>query len=292
MDEPKITQAIIDAYDEYTHLTLDRREFMRTLKTLAGSATAAAALLPLLTAGHANAETIATTDPRLDGSDIVFPGASGPVNAYLVIANDAPAKTGAVIIIHENRGLNAHIRDVARRMALEGFVVLAPDFLSQLGGTPPDEDKARELTSTLDAEKTVGDGKAGLAFLSSHARSNGKVGAVGFCWGGGLVSRLAVAEPDLVAGVSYYGSQPKSADVAAIKAALLLHYAGLDERINKGIEDFRTALSANGKDFTMHVYEGVNHAFNNDTSPARYNKQAADLAWGRTVEFLKARLLR
>jgi carboxymethylenebutenolidase len=203
---------------------------------------------------------------------------------------DQSGKLPAVIVIHENRGLNPHIRDVARRIALEGFVALAPDFLSPLGGTPSDEDKAREMIGKLDPAKTVANGVATVAFLKGHESSNGKVGAVGFCWGGGLVNQLAVNASDLSAAVAYYGMQPKEEDVSKIHAALLLHYAGQDERINAGIDAYKAALEAAGKPFTIYVYDGVQHAFNNDTSAARYNKEAADLAWGRTVAFFKEKL--
>ncbi|WEX87992.1 dienelactone hydrolase family protein [Sinorhizobium garamanticum] len=290
MNEPVITQAMIDAYDEYTHLTLDRRRFMETLTALAGSAAAAAAIAPMLAANSAKAEMIADTDQRIKGEDITYPGADGDMKGYLVRPADASGKLPAVIVIHENRGLNPHIRDVARRMALEGFVALAPDFLSPDGGTPSDEDKAREMISALDAGATNENAVATVTFLKGHEGSTGNVGAIGFCWGGGLVNRLAVSSPDLKAGVAYYGAQPKAEDVPKIKAAMLMHYAGLDERINAGIEDYRKALTASGKDFTIYVYDGVNHAFNNDTSAARYDKAAADLAWSRTVEFLKAKL--
>lgn len=195
-----------------------------------------------------------------------------------------------MIVIHENRGLNGHIRDVARRMALEGFVALAPDFLSPAGGTPADEDRAREMIGALDPARTVADGVAAIAFLKAHEATNGKVGAVGFCWGGGLVNNLAVNAPALDAGVAYYGRQADPADVPKIEAPLLLHYAGQDERINAGIDAYRKALEAAGKEFTIHMYEGAQHAFNNDTSDARYDKEAADLAWGRTVAFLKEKL--
>jgi carboxymethylenebutenolidase len=290
MNKPVITQAMIDAYDEYTHLTLDRRRFMERLTALAGTAAAAAAIAPMLAADSAKAEVIAETDERIKGEDITYPGADGELKGYLVRPADASGKLPAVIVIHENRGLNPHIRDVARRMALEGFVALAPDFLSPDGGTPADEDKAREMISALDATETNENAVATVSFLKGHAESTGNVGAIGFCWGGGLVNRLAVNAPDLKAGVAYYGAQAKAEDVPKIKAALLLHYAGLDERINAGIEAYRKALTENGKDVTIHVYEGVNHAFNNDTSAARYNKEAADLAWQRTVEFLKTKL--
>ncbi|WP_440657260.1 dienelactone hydrolase family protein [Ensifer adhaerens] len=290
MQEPKITQAMIDAYDEYTHLTLDRRRFMEKLTGLAGSAAAAAAIAPLLAANGAKAEIVAANDTRVTGEDITYPGAAGDRKGYLVRPAEVSGKLPAVIVIHENRGLNPHIRDVARRMALEGFLALAPDFLSPAGGTPTDEDKAREMIGALDAAATTANAAATVAFLEGHAQSTGKVGAIGFCWGGGLVNRLAVGSPDLKAGVAYYGAQPKAEDVPKIKAALLLHYAGLDERINAGIDAYQKALKDNGKDATIYVYEGVNHAFNNDTSAARYDKAAADLAWNRTVEFLKAKL--
>lgn len=290
MNKPVITQAMIDAYDEYTHLSLDRRRFMETLTALAGSAAAAATIAPLLAASSARAEMVAETDNRIVGEDISYPGADGDMKGYLVRPANMTGKLPAVIVIHENRGLNPHIRDVARRMALEGFIALAPDFLSPSGGTPTGEDKAREMIGALDAGETNADAVATVAFLEQHAQSTGKVGAIGFCWGGGLVNRLAVNAPDLKAGVAYYGAQAKAEDVPKIKAALLLHYAGLDERINAGIEAYRKALTDNGKDATIYVYDGVNHAFNNDTSAARYDKAAADLAWSRTVEFLKAKL--
>lgn len=290
MDKPLITQAMINAYDEYTHLTLDRRRFMEKLTGLAGSAAAAAAIAPMLAANSAKAEIIAANDERIKGEDITYPGAGGEMKGYLVQPAKASGKLPAVIVIHENRGLNPHIRDVARRIALEGFVALAPDFLSPAGGTPDNEDKAREMIGALDVGATVQNGVATVAYLEGNDVTNGNVGSIGFCWGGGLVNRLAVTAPDLKAGVAYYGAQPPAADVPKIKAAMLLHYAGLDDRINAGIEAYRKALTDNGKEFEIFVYDGVNHAFNNDTSSARYDKAAADLAWGRTVAFLKANL--
>ncbi len=288
--KPVISQAMIDAYDEYTHLTLDRRGFMDKLTRLAGSGAAAAAIAPLLAANPAAAEMVKPDDARLTGEDISWPASGSDMMGYFVHPADQDGKLPAVIVIHENRGLNAHIRDVARRIALEGFVVLAPDFLSPLGGTPADEDKAREMFGQLDAAQTAANGAATVAFLKAHQLGNGKVGAVGFCWGGGTVNALAVASPDLSAGVAYYGRQPDAADVPKIKAALLLHYAGLDERINAGIDAYKAALEAGGKDFTIYVYPDVQHAFNNDTSAARYNKDAAELAWDRTIAFFKDKL--
>ncbi|MFT4161194.1 dienelactone hydrolase family protein [Shinella sp.] len=287
MDRTQITQAMIDAYDEYTHLTLDRRRFMERLTALAGSGAAAAAIAPLLAANSASAETIASDDERLSAKDVVYGGSSGEMKGYLVRPKAATGPLGAVIVIHENRGLNPHIRDVARRMALEGFIALAPDFLSPSGGTPEDEDQARDMIGKLDPAATAANAEASLQFLAKLDGANGKVGAIGFCWGGGLVNRFATASPELKAAVAYYGAQPPAEEVPNIKAALLLHYAGLDERINAGIDAYRKALEANGKTFEVHVYDGVNHAFNNDTSAARYDKAAADLAWQRTVAFLK-----
>lgn len=290
MSKPEITQAMIEAYDEYTHLTLDRRGFMQKLTALAGSGAAAAAIMPMLAANQANAAMIEETDARLDVSDVTYPGAAGDMKGYLAIPKDAADKLPAVIVIHENRGLNPHIRDVARRMALEGFVALAPDFLSPNGGTPANEDEARAMFQSLDMANATANGEATRAFLAGHEKTNGKVGAIGFCWGGGMVNRMAVASPELGAGVAYYGSQAPADQVPSIKAPLMLHYAGLDERINAGIDAYKAALDANSKTYELHMYEGVNHAFNNDTSSARYDKAAADLAWSRTVEFLKKNL--
>lgn len=290
MSKPPITQAMIDAYDEYTHLTLDRRGFMEKLTMLAGSGVAAAAIAPLLAANSAQAAIVAEDDARAKGEDITYPGSKGEMKGYLVRPAEAAGALGTVIVVHENRGLNPHIRDVARRIALEGFIALAPDFLSPLGGTPADEDKARDMFGQLAPEQAIADGVATIAYLKKIDGGNGKVGVVGFCWGGGLSGDLAVNAPDLDAAVSYYGRQPKSEDVARIKAPLLLQYAGMDERINAGIDAYKAALEAGGKNFTIYVYDGVQHAFNNDTSDARYDKAAADLAWGRTAAFFKEKL--
>jgi carboxymethylenebutenolidase len=263
---------------------------MEQLTRLTGSGLAAAAIAPLLAANSAQAAIVADNDPRVKGEDISYPGSGGEMKGYLVKPADQAGKLGTVIVVHENRGLNPHIRDVARRVALEGFVALAPDFLSPLGGTPADEDKARDMFANLDPAQTADNAVATVAFLKGDKDGNGKVGAVGFCWGGGTVNMLAVNAPDLAAGVAYYGMQPKAADVTKIKAALLLHYAGLDERTNAGIDAFKKELDAAHVEYTVYVYEGANHAFNNDTSAARYDKKAADLAWGRTIAFLKEKL--
>lgn len=291
METPKITQAMIDAYDEYTHLTLDRRRFMERLTLLAGSGAAAALIAPMLAASKASAAMVEENDSRLAAEDVTYPGGAGEMKGYLVQPKDAAGPLPGVIVIHENRGLNPHIRDVARRVALEGFVALAPDFLSPLGGTPEDEDKARDLFSTLDMTAAVNNAEASRAYLAGYEQANGEVGVVGFCWGGGLVNRLAVVSPALGAAVAYYGAQPPADQVSSIEAPLLLHYAGLDERVNAGIEAYKAALEAAGKTFEIHMYEGANHAFNNDTSEARYDKKAADLAWSRTIAFLKKNLV-
>ncbi|MER9247978.1 dienelactone hydrolase family protein [Mesorhizobium sp. M0145] len=288
--EPVITQAMIDAYDEYTHLTLDRRRFMEQLTRLAGSGAAAAAIAPLLAANSAQAAIVAEDDPRVKGEDISYPGSGGEMKGYLVKPADQTGKLGTVIVVHENRGLNPHIRDVARRVALEGFVALAPDFMTPLGGTPDDENRARDLFSQLDPAQVAANAVATVVYLKGYKDGNGKVGAVGFCWGGGTVNMLAVNAPDLAAAVAYYGMQPKAEDVPKIKAALMLHYAGLDTRTNAGIDAFKKALDAAHVEYSVYVYEGANHAFNNDTSAARYDKKAADLAWGRTIAFLKEKL--
>jgi carboxymethylenebutenolidase len=211
------------------------------------------------------------------------------LKGYLVkpkTGNDLPT----VLVIHENRGLNPHIKDVTRRMATEGFTALGLDYLSPMGGTPADEDKAREMIGQLKQPDVISYGKAAVDFLQGLPDGNGEVGAIGFCWGGGAVNNLAVNEPDLEAGVAYYGGQPKPEDVPKIAAALMLHYAGLDERINAGIPAYEAALKEAGKTYELHMYEGANHAFNNDTNAARYDKEAAELAWSRTVAFLKKHL--
>jgi carboxymethylenebutenolidase len=286
-EEPTVTQAMIQAYDEYTHLTLDRRGFMDKLTKLAGSGAAAAAIAPLLAANSARAAIVATDDKRVASSEVRFRGATGVMGGYLAIPAFATGPVPGILVIHENRGLNDHIRDIARRLALEGYAALAVDFLSPLGGTPDDEDTARQMFGELTSSDTVANAVAARSWLAGHPRTTERVAAIGFCWGGGLVNDLAVADPDLRAGIVYYGRQPDPKDVPKINAAMLLHYAGLDERINAGLQEYRTALISHEKVFGLHVYPRVNHAFNNDTSAARYSKEAADLAWTRTLAFLK-----
>ena len=282
-------QRIIDLYNEYTHAPLDRRVFLERLAKLTGGTAAAAALVPLLEANQARAAIVSSADPRLETGRITYPGATGDIKAYMARAKGVP-KLPAVIVVHENRGINPHIEDVARRMALEGFLAIAVDLLSPLGGTPGNEDTARDMIGRLDGKQTVQNLVSAVTFLEKHANGTGKAGAIGFCWGGSRVGELAVNAPDLDAAVVYYGSQPAAADVEKIRAPLLLHYAGLDAGINAGIPAFEAALKKANKRYTLHMYEGANHGFNNDTSEARYNKQAAELAWSRTLAFLKDNL--
>ena len=282
-------QKIIELYDEYTHAPLERRVFLARLARLTGSAAAALAVVPFLESNYARAAMVPADDPRLDTGRVTYPGATGEIKAYMVRPKGA-AKLPAVVVIHENRGLNPHIEDVTRRVALEGFLALAPDLLSPLGGTPPNEDTARDMIYKLDRKEMVQNVVSAVAFLKKHANGDGKVGAVGFCWGGGPVGELAVNAPDLDAAVVYYGQQPNASEVEKIRAPLLLHYAGLDARINAGIPAFVDALKKTNKKFIMHMYEGANHAFNNDTSEARYHKQAAEQAWSRTIAFVKDNL--
>ena len=287
---PKITQAMIDLHDEYTHLTLDRRGFMEKLTKLAGSAAAAAAIAPMIASSTARAAMVEPADTRLVTETIAYKGAGGDVSGYLAKPASATGKLPGIVVIHENRGLNPHIQDVARRVALEGFVALAPDFLSPLGGTPENSDDAAKLFQTLDRGVTIQNAVASASYLRGRDDVSGKIGAVGFCWGGGMANQLAVSDPSLGAAVAYYGPQPTAEEVAKIKAKLLLHYAALDERINAGIAGYEAALKAAGVNYQLFLYDGVNHAFNNDTAEMRYNKAAADLAWSRTIEFFKENL--
>jgi carboxymethylenebutenolidase len=233
------------------------------LAKLAGSAAAAAAIVPMLEASKARAAIVPEGDARLTAETITWPGADGAtMSGYLVMPRDAAGSLPAVMVIHENRGLNEHIKDVARRMAVEGFLALAPDFLTPSGGTPEDEDQAREMIGALDRGQTVANSVATVQFLKGHERSNGKVGAIGFCWGGGMVNQTAIAAgADLAAGVVYYGQSPEPADVGRIEARMLLHYAGMDERINAGVPAYEEALKAAGVEYQLHRYENVNHAF-------------------------------
>jgi len=281
-------QRTIDLYDEHTKGSIDRREFLKKLAVIAGGSAAVSALLPQLERNYVMAEVVAKDDPRLHTEDIKYPGETGEVRAHLARPK-GDKKLPCVIVIHENRGLNPHTEDVARRVALEGFLAIAPDALSPLGGTPEDADEARSLIGKLDGEATVKNFVAAVKYLKTHPQSTGKVGVMGFCWGGGMSNQVAVNSPDLAAAAPFYGRQPAPEDVPKIKASLLLHYAGLDQRINAGIAAYEAALKAASVDYKIYVYEGAGHAFFNDTG-SRYHEEAAKLAWKRTIAFFKKKL--
>lgn len=281
---------IIALYDEYTHAPLPRRTFLERLAVLAGGSAAAYALLPLLENNYARAAVIAPDDARLSAGHVAIPLPGGTMRAYVATPRDGPAKRAGVIVIHENRGLNAHIEDVTRRVALAGYTAVGVDMLSAQGGTPPDEDRARAMFAKIDRDAAVADLVALVDWLRARPDANGRVGAIGFCWGGGMVNLLAVASPALTAAVPFYGVAPPTADVPKIRATLLMHYAGNDPRINAGAPAYEAALEAAGVPYTAYVYEGVEHAFHNDTAGVRYNEAAAKLAWSRTLAFLQAML--
>jgi carboxymethylenebutenolidase len=287
-DMPRITQEMIDLYDEYTHVTLDRSGFLDRLTRLVGSPEVARSIAALIEANKASASIVAENDTRLKTQMVELGEA---LTGYLATPANATGRMPAVMVVHENRGLVPHIKDVARRAALEGFLVLAPDFLAPEGGTPEDEEQGREMIQKLDRGKVVQHALRAIDFLKKYPNSNGNVGAVGFCWGGGIVNAVAVAAgSSLKAAVPYYGAQPKAEDAGKIEADLMLHYAGEDERINAGIPAYKEALEKTRVKYQIFMYEGAQHAFNNDTSAARYDKNAADLAWSRTIAFLKEKL--
>jgi carboxymethylenebutenolidase len=282
-------QRIINLYDTFTHGGMTRRNFLDRLTELAGSTAAAVALLPLLQNDYAKAAIVAADDARLVSERVSYDSPKGKINGYLTRPK-AKGKRPAVIVIHENRGLHPHLEDVARRFAVEGFLALAPDLLSVAGGTPPNDDQARELHTKANKGDMLAAAIAAISFMKNHSESTGKVGATGFCYGGGVVNSMAASSPDLSAAAPYYGQQVPASQVPNIKAALLLHYAENDPRINAGIAAYEAALKANNKKYTLHMYPGTQHAFNNDTGAARYNKAAADLAWQRTLAFFKEQL--
>jgi len=282
-----MNQKIINLYDKYTHSQLSRKEFMKKLAILTGSTALALTVLPLLENNYVAAAEFESDE--ITSEEVTFKGVDGDVKA--VLAKPKGKKNlGAVVVIHENRGLNPHIIDVTKRVAAEGFIALGVDALSPLGGTPADEDKGRELIGKLDPEKNLQNYLKALDYLRKIKGGNGKVGCVGFCWGGGMANKLAVNDPNLQASVAYYGAQPAAADVPKIKASVMMHYGGLDERINAGIPAYETALKASNIDYKIFIYDGVNHAFNNNTSPTRYNEAAAKLAWQRTIDLFKNKL--
>ncbi|UZE09793.1 YghX family hydrolase [Pseudomonas sp. B21-053] len=279
---------LLELYDYYVHGQISRREFLdrAALFTLGGLT--ASALLAALSPNYALAEQVAFTDPDILAEYITYPSpkGNGQVRGYLVRPAKATGKLPAVVVVHENRGLNPYIEDVARRLAKAGFIALAPDGLTSVGGYPGNDDKGRELQLTVDPEKLMNDFFAAIEWLMNHATGTGKVGITGFCYGGGVVNAAAVAYPELGAAVSFYGHQPEAKDVPRIKAPLMLHYGELDTRINEGWPAFEQALKASGKTYEAYIYPGANHGFHNDSTP-RYDEAAAKLAWSRTLDWFK-----
>lgn len=280
-------QKIINLYDEYTHKPLSRQEFLHRLAVLSGGMAAAMSILPMLEVNYK--EAARTSDDDLFIEKINYAGVNGQMEAY-VARPVKDKKYPAVIVIHENRGLNAHIEDVARRAAKEGYLAIAPNALAPIGGTPANEDEARTKFQQLKEADSLQNFIRVFDYLPSRKDFDGNVGCVGFCWGGAMSNSLAVHVPTLKAAVAFYGRQPAAADVSKIKAAIQLHYGGLDTRINEGMAAYEEALKTNGIKYEQYVYEGVNHAFHNDTAPTRYNEAAAKLAWKRTMDFFDKHL--
>jgi len=282
------SQELLDLFDKYVHGIIDRRAFLTKAAKFAVGGTSAAALLDALSPKFAEAQQVPKDDKRLHTEYVEYssPQGSGKVRGYLARPAQSGGRLPPVLVVHENRGLNPHIEDVARRLALEGFLVFAPDALTPLGGYPGDEDKAREAFAKLDQAKTQEDFVAAVGFLKDRSDATGKVGVVGFCYGGGIANMLATRIPDLAAAVPFYGLQPKPEEVVRIRAPLLIHYAENDDRINAGIAAYEQALKANKVRYQIYKYPGTQHGFNNDTTP-RYDPAAATLAWQRTVDFLK-----
>jgi carboxymethylenebutenolidase len=286
-----IKQEVFDLYDDYAHNRIDRRDFMQKLSIYAIGGLTVSSLMSFLLPDYTNAIQIRKDDPRVRSEYVTYtsPKGGGTIRALLCRPENAKGKSGAVVVVHENRGLNPHIEDVARRAANAGFVSLAPDALTPLGGYPGNDDAGRELQAKLDKNVMLEDFISGYDYLKHQGDCNGKVGVVGFCFGGWIANMMAVRIPDLAAAVPFYGSQPSAEDVPKIKAPLLLHYAGLDTRITEGWPAYEKALKENGKEYTAYVYPNVNHGFHNDTTP-RYDKAAAELAWQRTIDFFNEKL--
>lgn len=288
MTAQQFDQELLDLYDGYAHGQVTKREFLERSSKWAVGGVTAVALLEMLSPNYALAEQVSPNDPGISAEYIVYPSPNGhgEVNGYLVKPSDTERKLPGVMVVHENRGLNPYIEDVARRVARAGFMALAPDGLSSVGGYPGSDDKGRELQRTVDREKLMNDFFAGFEHLMEREDSTRKVGAVGFCYGGGVCNALAVAYPELSASVPFYGRQANAKDVPRIQAPLLLHFAELDTRINAGWPDYENALRQHGKVYEAHVYPGVNHGFHNDTTP-RYDEAAARLAWERTIAWFE-----
>ncbi|MDO6725702.1 YghX family hydrolase [Cognatishimia sp. 1_MG-2023] len=287
--------AILELYDFYAHGQITKREFLRRAGKYTVAGMTALAAFDLMQPNYAWAEQVSFNDETIKPEYITYPSPNGhgDVRGYMVSPVDAgaamPSKPAAVVVVHENRGLNPYIEDVARRVAKAGFIALAPDGLSSVGGYPGNDAEGRELQRTVDGTKLMNDFFAAIEFLMSHEKTNGKVGITGFCYGGGVCNAAAVAYPELGAAVPFYGRQAAAEDVPKIQAPLLLHYGELDKRINEGWPAYEEALKANGKSYEAHIYAGANHGFHNDSTP-RYDEEAANLAWSRTVDFFKANL--
>jgi carboxymethylenebutenolidase len=283
-------QRIINLFDEYTHKPLTREVFMKRLAKITGGVTAAMAILPMLEVNYASAQTVQDTDDRLLIERITYPGQGSEMKAY-VARPKKKKKYPVVMIIHENRGLNPHIEDVTRRMALEGFLAIAPDALTPQGGTPTDADKARDMFGKLDAPTNLANFMKAFDYSKTRKDTTPKYGVMGFCWGGALTNQLAVNMPNLKVAVPFYGRQPEAADVPRIKAVVQAHYGAMDERINAGIPAFEEAMKKAGTKYEVFIYEGAQHAFHNDTAPTRYHEASARLAWSRAVTLLKKELV-
>jgi carboxymethylenebutenolidase len=286
-----IKQEVFDLYDDYAHNRLDRRDFVEKLSAYAVGAMTVPALMSFLMPDYKNSLQVKATDPRITSSYINYdsPKGGGSIKALLSKPADAKNRLGGVVVIHENRGLNPYIEDVGRRLALAGFISIAPDALTPLGGYPGDDDKGREMQSKRDKNEMLENFVDAFEYLKKQPDCNGKVGAVGFCFGGGIVNLMAVRLPDLAAAVPFYGAQPPADQVPQIKAPLLIHYAGLDTRVNEGWPAYEAALKENKKEYVAYIYPDVNHGFHNDTTP-RYDKAAAELAWKRTIDFFDVKL--
>jgi len=285
-----LNQEVFDLYDDYAHNRIDRRVFMDRLSMYAVGGVTVASLLNFISPNY-HIVQVQSDDPQLKTEFITYesPKGGGKIRAQLSRPVDAKGKLPGIVVVHENRGLNPYIEDVGRRAALAGFVSLAPDALTPLGGYPGNDDDGRALQSKRDRNEMLEDFIAAAEYLKGRPECTGNVGVVGFCFGGWIVNMMAVRIPDLKAAVPFYGGQPSAADVAKINAPLLIHYAGLDTRVDEGWPDFEKALKENHKEYTTFIYPDVNHGFHNDTTP-RYDKAAAELAWQRTIEFFKAKL--
>jgi len=287
-----IKQEVFDLYDDYAHSRIDRRDFVQKLSVYAVGGLTVASLMSFLMPDYQNTRQVKPGDPRIKSEYITYVSSKGGGNikALLSMPADTDKKLGGIVVVHENRGLNPYIEDVAKKAALDGFITMAPDMLSPFGGYPGNDDAGREMQSKRDRNEMLEDFIAAYEHLKSHKNCNGKVGVVGFCFGGWIANMMAVRISDLAAAVPFYGSQPAAEDVPKIKAPLLLHYAALDTRITEGWPAYETALKANGKQYTGYIYPNVNHGFHNNTTP-RYDKAAADLAWQRTIDFFKQKLM-